>query len=218
MIRGAIFDVDGTLLDSLPIWDTVAEDYLRSLGIEPRENLAETFKTFSLEQSAEYCRSVYGVKQSVKEIMDGIDAMMETFYRQTAPLKPGAAEFLRALAQNGVKMAVATATDRHLIEAALTRCGVRAYFLDMFTCTSVGKSKNEPDIYRAAREALGTKKEDTWVFEDAYHAAKTAADDGFPVAALFDASEDEQDALKKTAKLYLRSFEDALPFREEMFR
>lgn len=218
MIRGAIFDVDGTLLDSLSIWDTVAEDYLRSLGIEPRENLAETFKTFSLEQSAEYCRSVYGVKQSVKEIMDGIDAMMETFYRQTAPLKPGAAEFLRALAQNGVKMAVATATDRHLIEAALTRCGVRAYFLDLFTCTSVGKSKNEPDIYRAAREALGTKKEDTWVFEDAYHAAKTAADDGFPVAALFDASEDEQDALKKTAKLYLRSFEDALPFREEMFR
>ena len=218
MIRGAIFDVDGTLLDSLSIWDTVAEDYLRSLGIEPRENLAETFKTFSLEQSAEYCRSVYGVKQSVKEIMDGIDAMMETFYRQTAPLKPGAAEFLRALAQNGVKMAVATATDRHLIEAALTRCGVRAYFLDMFTCTSVGKSKNEPNIYRAAREALGTKKEDTWVFEDAYHAAKTAADDGFPVAALFDASEDEQDALKKTAKLYLRSFEDALPFREEMFR
>lgn len=218
MIRGAIFDVDGTLLDSLSIWDTVAEDYLRSLGIEPRENLAETFKTFSLEQSAEYCRSVYGVKQSVKEIMDGIDAMMETFYRQTAPLKPGTAEFLRALAQNGVKMAVATATDRHLIEAALTRCGVRAYFLDMFTCTSVGKSKNEPDIYRAAREALGTKKEDTWVFEDAYHAAKTAADDGFPVAALFDASEDEQDALKKTAKLYLRSFEDALPFREEMFR
>ncbi len=218
MIRGAIFDVDGTLLDSLSIWDTVAEDYLRSLGIEPRENLAETFKTFSLEQSAEYCRSVYGVKQSVKEIMDGIDAMMETFYRQTAPLKPGAAEFLRALAQNGVKMAVATATDRHLIEAALTRCGVRAYFLDLFTCTSVGKSKNEPDIYRAAREALGTKKEDTWVFEDAYHAAKTAADDGFPVAALFDASEDEQEALKKTAKLYLRSFEDALPFREEMFR
>lgn len=218
MIRGAIFDVDGTLLDSLSIWDTVAEDYLRSLGIEPRENLAETFKTFSLEQSAEYFRSVYGVKQSVKEIMDGIDAMMETFYRQTAPLKPGAAEFLRALAQNGVKMAVATATDRHLIEAALTRCGVRAYFTDIFTCTSVGKSKNEPDIYRAAREALGTKKEDTWVFEDAYHAAKTAADDGFPVAALFDASEDEQDALKKTAKLYLRSFEDALPFREEMFR
>lgn len=218
MIRGAIFDVDGTLLDSLSIWDTVAEDYLRSLGIEPRENLAETFKTFSLEQSAEYCRSVYGVKQSVKEIMDGIDAMMETFYRQTAPLKPGVTEFLRALAQNGVKMAVATATDRHLIEAALTRCGVRAYFLDMFTCTSVGKSKNEPDIYRAAREALGTKKEDTWVFEDAYHAAKTAADDGFPVAVLFDASEDEQDALKKTAKLYLRSFEDALPFREEMFR
>lgn len=218
MIRGAIFDVDGTLLDSLSIWDTVAEDYLRSLGIEPRENLAETFKTFSLEQSAEYFRSVYGVKQSVKEIMDGIDAMMETFYRQTAPLKPGVAEFLRALAQNGVKMAVATATDRHLIEAALTRCGVRAYFTDIFTCTSVGKSKNEPDIYRAAREALGTKKEDTWVFEDAYHAAKTAADDGFPVAALFDASEDEQDALKKTAKLYLRSFEDALPFREEMFR
>ena len=218
MIRGAIFDVDGTLLDSMPIWDTVAEDYLRSLGIEPRENLAETFKTFSLEQSAEYYRKVYGVKKSVREIMRGLDAMVETFYREGANLKPGTAEFLRALEENGVKMAIATATDRHLIEAALTRCGVRAYFSEIFTCTSIGKSKNEPDIYRAAQEALGTKKEDTWVFEDAYHAAKTAADDGFPVAALFDASEDEQAALKKTAKLYLRSFEDALPFREEQFR
>ena len=65
MMRGAIFDLDGTLLDSMSIWDTIGEDYLRSLGIEPRENLAETFKTFTLEESAEYYRAHYGVTLSV---------------------------------------------------------------------------------------------------------------------------------------------------------
>ena len=206
MIQGAIFDVDGTLLDSMPIWDTLANDYLRSLRIEPRENLAEVFKTFSLSQSAKYYQDVYGVTLSEEEIIAGLNQVMEDFYRFQAPLKPGVKEFLHSLQESGVKLCIATATDRPLIEAALERCGVLSLFSRIFTCGEVGHSKNQPDIYRKAQEYLGTPKENTWVFEDAFHGANTAKKDGFPVAAVFDPSESQQAELKEVADIYMESF------------
>lgn len=76
-IKGGIFDVDGTLLDSMSIWDTIGADYLRSIGYVPRENLNEVFKNMSLLQAAEYYRSEYGVALSVEEIMRGVNAKLE---------------------------------------------------------------------------------------------------------------------------------------------
>lgn len=206
MIRGAVFDVDGTLLDSMSIWTTIGADYLRSLGITPKEDLSQTFKTFSLYQSACYYQQVYGVKLSTDAIMDGVNQMVADFYQTKAPLKPGAAEFLRTLRQRGVGLCIATATDRPLVEAALERCGVLDCFSEIFTCTQVGRSKNEPHIFRAALAHLGTPKAETLVFEDAYHAAATAKRDGFPVAAVYDPSEDQQAALRALADCYITDF------------
>ena len=206
MIRGAIFDMDGTLLDSMYIWHTIGEDYLRSLGIEPRENLAAVFKTFTMEQSARYYQEHYGVTLSVQEIIAGVNKLVEDFYRYTAKLRPGVAEFLETLRRAGVRMNIATATDRYLVEAALSRNGVLGYFEHIFTCTEVGCGKERPDIYEAALRALGTKKADTWVFEDAFHAAQTAANAGFPVLGIYDPSEKDQEGLIKSARVYLESF------------
>jgi HAD superfamily hydrolase (TIGR01509 family) len=207
MIRGAIFDFDGTLLDSMSVWDTVGEDYLRSLCIEPRENLAETFKTFTLEESAEYYRTHYGVTLSVGEIVDGVNGMIEDLYRNTVPLKKGVAEFLERLWKDGVKMCVATVTDRYLVEAALTRLQVRQYFGEIFTSAEVGCGKNEPSIYRVALDYLGTDKRETLVFEDVLHALMTAKGDGFPVAAVYDEHEERQEELKEIADLYITDFD-----------
>ncbi len=208
MITGAIFDVDGTLLDSMSVWDTIGEDYLRSIGYAPRENLNETFQTMSLRQAARYYQTEYGVTLSIGEIVDGVNGRLADFYHNRAQLKPGAGEFVRELSRRGVKLCVATATDRPLVEAALARCGVLGYFEDILTCTAVGAGKDEPLIYREALERVGGNRSGVVVFEDALYAARTAKRDGFPVAAVYDSHEKRQDELKTLADIYLTDFSD----------
>ena len=210
MIKGAIFDLDGTLLDSMFIWDTIGEEYLRSLGKEPHEDLKETFMTLTLEEAAEYYREHYGVTLSVKEIVDGVNAMVEQTYRTKVTLKPGIAEYLAWLKENGVRMCVATVTDRYLVEETLERLGVRHYFSEIFTCAEVGFGKDKPVIYQKALEHLETEKRDTYVFEDMLFALNTAKTDGFPTVGVYDRHEVHQDELKKLSDYYIRDFTDPI--------
>lgn len=205
-IAGAIFDFDGTLFDSMSIWDTAGENYLRSLGREPASDLSSTLSAMSLYQAAVYLRETYGLSLCVEEIMDGINKTVEDFYFYSAMPKPGVPEFLERLHLQGIKMCIATATDRYQIEAALERCGLTRYFGEIFTCTAVGHGKDEPHIYEAALEFLGTAKAETLVFEDALHAIRTAKAAGFPVAAVYDPHEPNQAEVRSTADLCLEEF------------
>ena len=210
MIKGAIFDLDGTLLDSMFIWDTIGEEYLRSLGKEPHEDLKETFMTLTLEEAAEYYREHYGVTLSVKEIVDGVNAMVEQTYRTKVTLKPGIAEYLAWLKENGVRMCVATVTDRYLVEETLERLGVHHYFSEIFTCAEVGFGKDKPVIYQKALEHLETAKDETYVFEDMLFALNTAKTDGFPTVGIYDRHEAHQDELKELADYYVLDFTDPI--------
>ena len=205
MIQGAIFDVDGTLLDSMYVWETIGERYLHSLGIPSHENLWETFRTFTLRQSAQYYIDHYGVNLSPEEVMEGINRLIENLYFTEVQLRPGVPEFLRKLDDMQIPMVIATATDRYLVEAALKRCEVLGYFQHIITCQEAG-SKTSPHIYETARAFLGTPKADTWVFEDACHAAATAAGVGFPVLGIRDPSEKNQEGLQAVSKVYLEDF------------
>ena len=213
-IRGAIFDVDGTLLDSMFIWDTIGETYLRSIGYQPKENLNETFKNMSLHQAARYYQTEYGVTRSIDEIMDGVNAMLERYYRFEVPLKPGVAELLERLRQDGVKLCIATATDRHLVEAALDRCGVLSCFGEIFTCNEVGHGKDEPDIFEATLRFLGTRREETLVFDDALYAVRTAKEAGFLVAAVYDSHERSQAEVRARSDLYLEDLTQLVEFQK----
>lgn len=209
-ITGAIFDMDGTLLDSMPIWDRVGMDYLAGLGVRARSDLQERLLTMSMRQAAAYFRSDYGVNLSEAEIMAGINARIERFYRETAPAKQGVQGFLQALWQRGVKMCVATATDRPLAEAALRRTGLLGYFSFLLTCTEAGFGKDRPELFLLAEAKLGTPREQTMVFEDALYAMQTAKQAGFPVAAVYDASsQGDQAQIRRLADAYLPSFAGA---------
>ena len=208
MLKGAIFDFDGTLVDSMFIWDTIGEDYLRSLGKEPHEDLKETFMTLTLEEAAEYYRTHYGITLSVKEIVDGVNAMVEGIYRTRVALKQGVADFLAQLKENGTRMCIATVTDRYLVEETLDRLGILQYFSEIFTCAEVGYGKDKPIIYRKALEHLDTAKNETYVFEDSLFALKTAKADGFTTVGVYDRHENRQDNLKNLADYYIVDFAD----------
>ncbi|MCL2401096.1 MAG: HAD family phosphatase [Oscillospiraceae bacterium] len=208
-IKGAIFDVDGTMLDSMQIWENVAENYLISQGAVPQPELNDELSQIGGHQIPAYFRAEYGLTQTEEAIHAGIHALLADFYFNEAPLKAGIIEILEAFQNRGIKMCVATATDRSLIEPALQRCGIAKYFGRIFTCAEEQTSKSRPDIYLTAAEFLGTEAADTLVFEDALYAVKSATQAGFPVVAVYDMlAEDHQDEIRALGDYYFKSLAD----------
>ena len=206
-LKCVIFDFDGTLFDSMYLWDTVAESYVRSRGKEPKPTVREEVRALSLLQAAEHLKKEYDLAETPEKIMAGIDRIIEHFYRDEVQPKPGVVPFLKELRAKGADVCIATATDRYLIEAALRRCGIENLFDAIFTCSEVGHGKDEPVIFRRAMEHFGAQRGSTVVFEDAIHAIETAKKDGFTVAAVFDESEKRQDEVRALADCYITSFE-----------
>lgn len=216
-LRGAIFDFDGTLYDSMAIWEDLGADYLRSLGKEPASDLREQLRTMSLDQSAIYLNERYALHLSKEAIIQGINDQIRSYYVSKVLPKAHVRDFLQELKEAHVKMVIATATDKPLIESALERCGLTTYFSEILTCSGVGFGKDQPMIYQKALESLETIKSETLVFEDAFHAAQTAKSAGFVVCGVYDAFEPKQEELKSLADYYLIDFSQFLnkKLREE---
>ena len=211
-IKCAIFDFDGTLFDSMFIWDSVGEIYLRSLGKEPRPSMREDVRALSLYQSACYFQKEYGLSLPVEQIMTGINQTIEHFYIHEVLPKPGVVDFLERMKKAEIPMCIATASDRYQIEAALSRCGMEHYFDAIFTCSEVGHGKDEPVIFQKAMEHFGADHSSSVVFEDAIHAIQTSKADGFSVVAVFDSSEKRQSEIRDLADCYIADFEHTEEF------
>ncbi|MEA5073055.1 MAG: HAD family phosphatase [Eubacterium aggregans] len=187
-ITGVIFDLDGTLLDSMPIWATIASDYLRSQDIQPEPGLDQHFMSLSMAQGAAHYRDHYGLVKPVDQIITEVCAMVYKAYATRVPLKPGAYDFLTTLHAAGIPTVIATASERDLIDAALAHHKLTHCIDHILTCSEVGCGKDCPEVFEAALALLGTSKKSTLVFEDAYHAIKTATGAGFTVVAVADDS------------------------------
>ena len=209
MIRGAIFDVDGTLLDSSAVWDDAGAKYLATLGITAEAGLGRKLFTMSLEEGAAYMKETYHLQQSRQEILTGVLQVVEDFYYHEAPLKEGAADFVRSLADRGIFMVIASTSKKEHIEAALKRLGIRHHFRKIFTCNEVGIGKHDPKIFLEAAEFLGSTPEDIWVFEDGLYAMKTAKAAGFRVLGVYDeASSGDWEEIEKTADLAMKDLSE----------
>ncbi len=207
-IHGAIFDVDGTLLDSMVIWEEAAVRYLHSLGFEPEENLSEKIMTMSMEEGADYVIAHYGVNLTRKEILDGIRELIRGFYEDEVQLKPGVEQVIKLLASKDIPMIIATSSDSACVTAGLKRLGVWKYFKGILTCTDIGKGKTEPDIYLAAAKEIGSKPSETIVFEDALHAISTAKNAGFITAGIYDSYNQDEEKIRKIADCYYKSWDE----------
>lgn len=210
MIEGAIFDMDGVLLDSMSAWKHTGELYLKTLGIRAEPGLDETLSPLSMEAGAAYLLERYSLKGvDVPDITKGITEIIEGFYAEEAQVKPGVKGFLAELHKRAVPMTVATSSARTLAEAAFRRNGILQYFSRIFTCSEVGAGKVEPDIYLEAAGWMGTTPDKTWVFEDALHALETAGKAGFRLAGVYDDSGKEvQEKIRERCHIYLGEIMD----------
>ncbi|MDD5887084.1 MAG: HAD family phosphatase [Oscillospiraceae bacterium] len=203
-IQGAIFDMDGTLLDSMHLWRGWDVRYLQTLGITPTPEQSEKMTGMMLEELGEYIPKTFHLALTPKEVIDGVNRMQEPGYFHEVTVKPTVRATLEKLRRRGVPMVLATATERYLTEGALDRLDLAKYFLKIFTCHEMHKSKYEPDIFLAAGAFLGTPKESTWVFEDTWYSIQGALKAGYPVVAVEDRwSAHNRDKIRAHADRYV---------------
>ena len=163
----------------------------------------------TVPEAAEYIIREYGLDRTPDEIAAGVNTAMEEFYRNEIPMKDGAAEAIRKLAEMHIPMAIASVTDRALVKAALDRFGLADLIACVVTTDDVGVGKQEPDIYLQAAEMIGSAPENTLVFEDALHALRTAKKAGFRTVGVYDAaSAGEQEEIHRESRFYIRSFRE----------
>ena len=189
-ISAAVFDMDGTLIDSLIVWDVIWEElgvkYLSKCGFRPSAEDDKAVRTMTLDRAMAFINGRYGLDPDDGAVLETVNGIIARFYSEEVEVKDGVIEFLDHLALRGVKMCVASATDKALLMLAMEHCGLGKYFDTVLSCADIGKGKDRPDIYVAAMERLGGSLSDTCVFEDSLVAVRTAHELGLMTVGIYD--------------------------------
>lgn len=204
--RYAIFDMDGTILDSMPVWRGLGKSYLLSHNIIPPSDLRKIIAPLTLSETAGYFQTL-GVAGTVEEIVESLNSYMRVQYETTIGPREGIEDYIKALQSLGVRCCVATATNAHLAELCLARLNLLHYFEFIVSCETIGIGKTEPDVYFHAARLLGAQPGEIAVLEDAPYAAETAKQAGFYVIGIYDpCSERHQERLKATIDEYITDY------------
>ena len=210
-LQGAIFDLDGTLVDSMPwwetIWDVVSAAHFQGKPCRPAREVEERMHTLFVVETVRLLRDYYaselGVEIAFDDLFATVNNDIDDFYRTRVKLKAGVQELLQALHERSIPMCIASATERESILVVLRGCGIEHYFSGISTCPEVGKSKTEPDVYLAALKGLGTPIETTWVFEDAFTGLNTASNAGLRTVGIYESQESRYEEMKRKADVYV---------------
>ncbi len=185
-IRAVIFDLDGTLVDSMWMWKSIDIEYLGRYGIQMPEDLQQSIEGMSFSETAIYFKERFGLKDSLDQIKGDWNEMAWDKYMHEVPLKAGVRELLAYLKQDHIAMGIATSNSRELVDLVVEKLGIKEYFSSIRTSCEVSKGKPSPDIYLLVAEDLGVEPVHCLVFEDVLQGIMAGKNAGMKVCAVHD--------------------------------
>ena len=191
-IKAAIFDLDGTLIDSMWVWNKIDENYFKCRNITIPKDLKSQIEHLSFDETAAYFKNNFGILDTIDEIKKEWNDFAYNQYLNHVKLKPGVVEFLTLLKTMNIKIGLATSNSRSLLEVVLKSNGIYHYFDSITLTDEVSRGKNFPDVYLLAADKLGVKPEQCVVFEDILPAVKGAKAAGMKMVAVYDSSSNDQ--------------------------
>lgn len=207
MVKGAIFDLDGTLLDSMGVWRKIDEDFLGKRGFAVPQDYLQQVSTMGFQAAAEYTIDRFSLDEKPEDIIREWREMAVDAYAHYVPLKPHVKAYLNKLKEQGIAIALATAASPDLYLPALQNNGVLELFDAFVSVQDVKRGKEFPDVYLKAAEKIGVNPKDCVVFEDVLKGIRSAKMGGFQTVAVYDAASwYEQEELKQEADLYITDF------------
>lgn len=211
-IKGVIFDLDGTLIDSMWVWDQIDIEYLSEKNLEVPKNLNDEIGHLSFNQVAVYFKERFKLKDSLDEIKQRWSDMAYYHYSTDIKLKEGVVEFLKFLKESNIKIGLATSNSRDLLEVVLKNNNIYDYF-DAITITDeVSVGKHEPDVYLLAAKKLNVSPSECLVFEDIVQAIKGAKKAEMKVVGVADSRNiDDRDEIISLTDKFITNFNEMIP-------
>ena len=209
--KAVLFDLDGTLVDSMWMWKDIDMEYLGKYGITLPPELQEYIEGMSFSEVSAYFKEAFGIKESLEEIKSEWVPMAKYKYTHEVPLKPGALRFLKHLKEQGIPMGIATSNSRDLLDAVLESLEISPYFDCCMTSCEAGAGKPAPDIYLKVAKILKTEPKDCLIFEDTPAGILAGNRAGIPVCAMADEnSAGRKDQILQMADYYAETFDQVL--------
>ncbi|MBU5470318.1 HAD family phosphatase [Falcatimonas sp. MSJ-15] len=216
-IKAVIFDMDGTLIDSMWMWRDIDIEYLGKHNIELPEKLQKEIEGMSFTETANYFKENFNLKESIDEIKETWNNMARYKYEHEVGLKYGVKDFLSYLKDNGIKLGIATSNSRELVNAVSLGTGLNNYFDEIVTACEVNRGKPAPDIYLKVADELNVEPQECLVFEDVPMGILAGKNAGMQVCAVYDDySKDVDSEKKELADYYINNYNDILSGKYEV--
>ncbi len=210
-IKACLFDMDGTLLDSMHIWKDIDIEFLGRFGYELPPTLQREIEGMSFRETACYIKDRFDLPISIEEIMNIWNEMAFQKYSEEIFFKEGAFEFVKMLKEKGIRTAICTSNSRELVNAVAEHLDFMPYFDTIITSCEVGAGKPAPDIYLEAAKRVGVEPEHCLVFEDIVTGLTAGKRAGMKLCAVEDVySADQKEAKKAMADFYVENYLDLL--------
>lgn len=221
MIKGALFDMDGTLTSTIQYWKEIIPDYIRSFGFDVDDSVVGSkIHAMSMKDSAAFVCDYYHLDVTPDEVLNSWRNAADSIYTEIAVLKEGAYDFVMRLYDAGVPMVLVTNNEQALADALLSRTGIRHCFKALYCGFNLGLGKTEPTLIELARKALGTDASDTWMFEDSLGPIVTAKGIGIHTVAMLDHEHEleEVQAIQKEAEVVCNNYKEAHAWLDNLMK